>query len=343
MFKRKSKAAKSSKKTAVAKGHSKTDSFRARHEVAPKVFSQRVHYANNRETFNVEVGNDSHGIEQDILKVNTSKAMEHVVWIVGGNRYNNSLPWMDVPSVERNTHINNGRRSKSWERQRPARQRQASKTSLADMTENHMPRTQMSSRGSSYPRSELTPRDKSPLRIMPMLKRCTVPDLSLVKSTDSEDTDYRSDDESCESKEKENYLPQHHEKQIPFKYRLLCSMDMGQHGAYCSVPKINCNLEEFNLEEQKLHKPWRMYIDGDQYTGKKYWSNGLVTTYEKPKDFKERKEGVWCEFQDWKSGHMYYSNGAITTWTRPANTDLFVDKKTGYRYLISRDCDNNEC
>jgi hypothetical protein len=333
MFKRKSKAAKSSKKSTETKDHSKAYSFRTKHEEAPKVLSQRVSYANKRgkkrhvSNFNVEVGNDSHGIEQDILKVNTSKAIEHVA----------------VPSVERNTP--NGRRrrrSKSRERQRPTRQRQASKISLADMNENHRPRTPISSQGTLYPRSEPIPRNKSPLCMMLMpIKSCTVPDLSLVKSSDSEESDDHSEDESCESVEsiKENYaIPQKHEKHIPFKYRLLCSMDMGQYGANCAVPKIN-----FDLEKQQAPQPWRMYIDGDQYTGTKYWSNGLVSTYEKPKDFVERQEGVWCEFQDWKSGHRYYSNGVITTWTRPANTDVFIDKKTGYRYLISRNCDDNEC
>ena len=48
------------------------------------------------------------------------------------------------------------------------------------------------------------------------------------------------------TKENNDAKSQNHEKHIPFKYRLLWSMDMGQYGANCAIPRVN-----FDLKQQK--------------------------------------------------------------------------------------------
>jgi len=311
---------------------SKANSFRTKHEVAANILQKKVNTVN----YNVEVGNDSHGLERDILAVDTKKAAERL--LISPARFQRSTPM--IPGAKRR------RREMKQGQQKTA----AKKKKLVAEDENTKPPT--TSQGSLYPRSDPLPRNNNSLmsKMLPIsIKSCTMPNLSLVKSCDSVYSESHSDDSDdddelheCEtmlSPNNENYNNNFTMPSLP-KYKILCSMDMGQYGANCAVPRIN-----FDLEKQKAPKPWRMYIDGDQHTGRKYYSNGLVTTYDRPRDFVEPKEGVWREFQDWKSGHSYYSNGVITTWTKPVNTDVYIDKKNGFRYLISKDSlnDANEC
>lgn len=314
---------------------SKANSFRTKHEVEASVLQKKVNTFN----FNVEVGNDSHGHERDVLTVNTKKAAERV--LISPARFQRSTPM-----------ITGEKRRRQGKKQKPQAAAKKKNKKVAVEDENTKPATTTTSKGSLYPRSDPLPRNKYSLMsfMMPLsIKSCTMPNLSLVKScgsvysdSESDDSDDDDDLQDCEnmlSPKNENYNNNFTMPSLP-KYKILCSMNMGQYGANCAVPRIN-----FDLEKQKAPKPWRMYIDGDQHTGRKYYSNGLVTTYDRPRDFVEPKEGVWREFQDWKSGHTYYSNGVITTWTKPVNTDVYIEKKTGFRYLISKDSlnDKNEC
>lgn len=91
--------------------------------------------------------------------------------------------------------------------------------------------------------------------------------------------------------------------------------------------------------KKKKKREWKEYID--QNTGKKYYSNGISTSWDKPDGFVvasgggestyteacsdaaitssasiARKLTRWREYTDVSSGKKYYSNGISTTWDR---------------------------
>lgn len=97
-----------------------------------------------------------------------------------------------------------------------------------------------------------------------------------------------------------------------------------------------------NSSKKKKKREWKEYID--QNTGKKYYSNGVSTSWVKPDGFVvasgggestyteacsdaaitssasiARKLTRWREYTDVSSGKKYYSNGISTTWDRPEN------------------------
>merc|ERR1712183_1177658 len=74
---------------------------------------------------------------------------------------------------------------------------------------------------------------------------------------------------------------------------------------------------------------WREYVDSQ--TGEKYYSNGVITTWNAPKIFDKQKQlpsssssnsvgetkSFWTEYEDPTTGKYYYSDGVTTTWKKP--------------------------
>ncbi|KAL9179290.1 hypothetical protein ACHAXT_008580 [Thalassiosira profunda] len=93
--------------------------------------------------------------------------------------------------------------------------------------------------------------------------------------------------------------------------------------------------------KKSKRRKWRQYSDPN--TGKKYYSDGATTTWDRPAGFVVGEQSAeiaaiaeaasksilrkekWREYKDPTSGKTYYSNGKMTTWDRPDSFSCEVE------------------